>query len=73
MSYDLDTVYREHYLESDRAGGLPPDSELQEVNRSLTEAISALDKQACDLHRHLVLMVEWWKEYEEEYKVGIEE
>ena len=55
---------------SDKEGeGLPSNQELQEINQALTERIPKLEKQSKDLKGHLILIVQWWKEYEEEHKV----
>ena len=69
LCYDLDTVYRDQYCVSDHKDGLPTDQELQEVNRSLTDMIPVMEKESKKIQGHLLLMVEWWKEYEAEYQV----
>ena len=69
LSYDLDTVYREQYIVCDKIECVPSNQQLQTVNQTLTDMITKLEKQSQDLHGRLVLMVEWWKEYEDGHKV----
>lgn len=39
------------------------------VNQELVEMVPKLEKQSQELRGHLVLMVEWWKDYEEGHQV----
>lgn len=57
---------------SDKAEGFPSNQELQKINQVLAEMIPKLEKQSQELHGHLVLMVEWWKDYEEGHQVNLQ-
>ena len=55
---------------SDTTVQLPSNQELQDVHQILTNIIPQLNKQSKDLQCHLMLMVEWWKEYEQGLEVS---
>ncbi len=69
LSYDLDTVYRDQYVVSERKDGLPSNQDVHKINQHLIDMIPKLEKQSNELHGHLMLMVEWWNEYEEGHQV----
>ena len=72
QSYDIDTVYREFYAVSEPTPlpfELPSNQLLLQVNQKLTTQITTLEKQSKDASGHVLLMIEWWKEYKENHEV----
>ena len=68
LSYDLDTVYNDHYLSTAHTVSLPVSLPTKEavarINQFLTSHIPALVKRSADITHQYNQMIALWNEYE---------